>query len=335
MRSDRSGSFRGGSGGGSPRRRARSDSQPRRRDEGPASRPRGAPGRPAAGSKRRSRASRTGPPGPEPTRHPTRAAVIGGRAKSQPSRGDVAEAWYDARDSAGQFDAAALVRHAEWASLVPSIESAGADPATALPRLAEYIASVLSWNRSVSNLISASDESRLVSRHLAESLEPAGWLAESGARRWVDLGSGAGFPALPLAIIGVGEKWLLVESRRPKTLFLRRTTQQLGLTHVTVAHSRLEDLLHRDAQGEHDPSAASAGGFPFDAFTSRATLTLAPTLELAASSLRAGGHAFLWKGSARAAEKATPRAGAERWRDGGERELGSSQIAVCNFILIK
>ena len=174
-----------------------------------------------------------------------------------------------------------------------------------------------------------------MSRHLAESLEPAGWLAESGARRWIDLGSGAGFPALPIAIVGIGEKWLLVESRRPKALFLRRVTQQLGLAHVLVAHARLEELLQRQRQGEPDADAARAGGFPFDAFTSRATLTLAPTLEMASSSVHPGGHAFLWKGSGRVDEKASNPRWQDQWSDGGEKILTSGQIAVCNFLLKK
>jgi 16S rRNA (guanine(527)-N(7))-methyltransferase RsmG len=243
-----------------------------------------------------------------------------------------ADAWLLGRGPTGDFDFGALTQHPEWAALIPSIERAGGVPSIALPRLAFYIAAVLSWNRTVSNLISRGDEDRLVSRHLAESLEPAGWLAESRAQRWIDLGSGAGLPALPIAIIGVGDKWLLVESRRPKILFLRRITQQLGLSQVYVAHARLEDLLHREQAGEPDQDAVRAGGFPFDAFTSRATLTLSPTLEMAAQSVRPGGHSFLWKGSRRTEEKASSREWGEHWEEGRELILESGQTAVCNFI---
>jgi 16S rRNA (guanine527-N7)-methyltransferase len=212
------------------------------------------------------------------------------------------------------------------------VERAGASASIVLPRLAEFVADVLDWNRSVSNLVSRNDESRLVSRHLVESLEPAAWLAGSNARRWIDLGSGAGFPALPIAIAGVGEKWLLVESRRPKTLFLRRVTHKLGLTNVGVAHSRLEDLLSRESMGDHDPEVEKAGGFPFDGFTSRATLILGPTLELAAASVRPGGHAFLWKGSGRETEKGSAAGWSRLWRSEGEMILEAGLTAVCNFL---
>ena len=242
-------------------------------------------------------------------------------------------AWIAVRDADGSFPFAALAEHPEWAALTPSIERAGGDVAAALPRLAQYIAAVLQWNRTVSNLISRSDEARLVSRHLAESLEPAGWLKEFGAERWVDLGSGAGFPALPLALVGVGAKWLLVESRRPKTLFLRKLTQDLGLENVHIAHARLEELVHGDDLGDPHPEALRAGGFPFDALTSRATMTLPPTLEIAEACVRPGGHAFLWKGSARIREKAENTAWNERWDEGRELVFEDGNIAVCNFIL--
>ena len=259
----------------------------------------------------------------------------GGRSDSGNIPRTVAEAWLEARKDGGRFDAGALVQHAEWAALVPFIERAGADPTSALPRLADYAALALNWNRTVSNLISRSDEGRLISRHLSESLEPAGWLKQFGARRWVDLGSGAGFPALPLTIIGIGEKWLLVESRRPKTLFLRRVVQDLALTNVEVAHARLEDLISRERLSDSDPEVVRAGGFPFDAFTSRATLTLPPTLNMAAECLPPGGHAFLWKGSGRTEEQAGSPIWAERWIVEPEMPLESGQIAICNFVLAK
>jgi len=257
------------------------------------------------------------------------------RGRPEPGAIDSANAWLATRDASGRFDHAALIEHTDWAALVPAIERARADASVVLPRLAEYLALVLTWNRTVSNLISRGDESRLVARHLGESLDPAGWLAQFHSGRWIDLGTGAGFPALPLAISGIGSKWLLVESRRPKTLFLRRVIQDLGLTNVEVVHARLEDLVERARQGDDDSEVIRAGGFPFDAFTSRATLTLAPTLALAAQCLRVGGHALLWKGSGRVEEKLASSGWAEHWTDAGEHALGSGAIAICNFILRK
>lgn len=145
---------------------------------------------------------------------------------------------------------------------------------------------MLEWNRGVSNLVSRHDEPRIVERHLIESVFPARLIAGFSPKRFVDFGSGAGLPAVPLALCGIGEQWTLVESRRNKTLFLRKIQQDNGLRNLDVRTGRLEVLV------DEDPAALAC-----DAFTSRATAAVGPTLELATRIVESGGHAFLWKGS--------------------------------------
>ena len=163
-----------------------------------------------------------------------------------------------------------------------------------LSRLRAFAAELLRWNRGVSNLISRADEPRLVERHLGESLAGVAVINALDCNRLVDFGSGGGFPALPLAISGVGKSWILVESRRNKTLFLRRVIEALSIPSVIVATGRLEVLI------EQEPEALQC-----DALTSRATMKVGPTLEMAARIVRPGGHAILWKGSGLAQELAT------------------------------
>ena len=155
-----------------------------------------------------------------------------------------------------------------------------------LARLRSFALELLHWNRGVSNLISHADESRLVERHIAESLAGAPVLRQLACTHIVDLGSGGGFPAIPLAIAGVGGRWTLVESRRNKTLFLRRVVERLELRDIAVLTGRLEVLV------ETEPDAPQCDGF-----TSRATMKADPTLALAARIVRPGGYAVLWKGS--------------------------------------
>lgn len=212
----------------------------------------------------------------------------------------------------------------DWKGLAAVIESAGGEPALALERLKHLTRELLQWNRSASNLISGADEARVVERHVMESLAPAQWMRASGLSRWMDLGSGGGFPALPLAICGVGEHWTLVESRRTKTLFIRKSIQDMGLKNITVVNDRIENL--------HE-SAELAG--QFDGFTSRATMKLAPTLESATHFVRIGGEAFLWKGSGRDAEMQEDTAWRVSWRLDGVRTIGSGLAAVCRFIRVK
>jgi 16S rRNA (guanine527-N7)-methyltransferase len=191
-----------------------------------------------------------------------------------------------------------------------------AEVAGAKARLKAFAEMVISWNRTVSNVMSKHDEPRIVTRHLLESLAPAKTLRGRGLESWIDFGSGAGFPAIPLAIAGVGSSWLLVESRRPKTLFLRKSIESLELRHVQVATSRLE-VLEAERHG-------------FDGFTSRATEGLKLTLELAAPRVRTGGMAVLWRGSARAAEMADAPWQAD-WDPGPVTRLPDSLAEVAEF----
>jgi 16S rRNA (guanine527-N7)-methyltransferase len=197
---------------------------------------------------------------------------------------------------------------------------AGADANLAIEQLRKYSRLLLEWNRSASNLISRNDEPRIVERHLLESVAPAHWLKESGCAKWIDFGSGAGLPALPLAIAGLGGRWTLVESRRTKTLFMRKAIQELALSNIVTVNDRLENFVE-------DPANAAA----FDGFTSRATLKLGPTLSLAARIIAPGGSAFLWKGSGREAEMQEDADWRGAWEHTGILGVGSGPNVVVRF----
>jgi 16S rRNA (guanine527-N7)-methyltransferase len=270
-----------------------------------------------------------GPPRPEQSQHPLRSKARArrpGGGPLEPRSTSDSDAWL-ADKRAGAFDAAALMQRAEWAGIARLLEPLGGDPLAVLPRLAEYAARVLAWNRSVSNLISRADEARLVSRHLAESLEPAAWIAASGVGRALDFGSGAGLPAVPLALAGVCPEWVLVESRRPKILFLRKTLQDMKIDTVEPVHGRLEDVVDARLDESHSDFQLN----DLDVFTSRATLTLEPTLRLAADIVRTGGIAYLWKGSRRQEEMAACDCEAIGWKAAGEFALTGGEVAVIKF----
>lgn len=208
-----------------------------------------------------------------------------------------------------------------WGLVEQHLVRAGADPAITLPRIRRYAEILLEWNRGFSNLISASDENRLVERHILESLAPAAWIRETSPKTIMDFGSGGGFPAILLAIAGIGERWVLVESRRNKTLFLRKIVEEIELRGVEVELARLELLL--------DDSGRLGR---FDAFTSRATLRLGPTLALAANWVRGGGSAYLWKGSRKVQEMADDRHWEKSWEPSDSFDIGSGQTSVARFV---
>lgn len=103
-------------------------------------------------------------------------------------------------------------------------------------QLAQYLELVRKWNRSY-NLVSKGDLDHLVTRHLLDSLAIQPYL-KPGAL--LDVGSGAGFPGLPLAVMEPGRPVILLDSAGKKTRFLRHVVRTLGLQNIEVVHSRVE-----------------------------------------------------------------------------------------------
>jgi len=94
------------------------------------------------------------------------------------------------------------------------------------------------WSRKT-NLLSCGSARELVERHLLDSLAISPLLPKEGPL--VDLGSGAGFPGLPLAIQRPDQTFLLVEARRKRVSFLREVRRTLQLPNVEVHEGRAED----------------------------------------------------------------------------------------------
>ncbi len=105
-------------------------------------------------------------------------------------------------------------------------------------RLAAYLALLTRWNR-VMNLTGIRELGELVDRHLIESIALMPLLR---GERIADVGSGAGLPGLPLAILQPERAFTLIESRAKRVRFLRQVVLELGLTNATVAHGRAEHL---------------------------------------------------------------------------------------------
>jgi 16S rRNA (guanine527-N7)-methyltransferase len=104
--------------------------------------------------------------------------------------------------------------------------------------LTDYLNLLVKWNR-VYNLTGISEADELIGRHLVESLALAPVLRGS---RVVDVGTGAGLPGIPLAIVRRDIRFALVESRAKRVRFLRHVAGSLGLANVEVRHARVEDL---------------------------------------------------------------------------------------------
>lgn len=104
-----------------------------------------------------------------------------------------------------------------------------------------YIDLLLKWNARV-NLTAVRNPEEIVRRHFGESFFAARTLlSERPARRVIDLGSGAGFPGVPLAMLSPESEVTLIEARRKKGTFLKEVIIALGLGNVDVYTDRGED----------------------------------------------------------------------------------------------
>ncbi len=134
------------------------------------------------------------------------------------------------------------------------------------------------------NLIRFRNREELSIRHIQDSIIP---FDSENLRpvtgKCVDIGSGGGFPSIPLAIIFDQTEFHLVESERRKAEHLSSASERLGLKNVTVHNMRVEDFSkqHREE---------------FDFCTMRAVASTSMSLEYAVPSLKTGGIIYLYKG---------------------------------------
>jgi 16S rRNA (guanine527-N7)-methyltransferase len=117
-----------------------------------------------------------------------------------------------------------------------------------LQQICAYLELLMKWNAKT-NLTALRDEKNIVIRHFGESLFAARTALPSAAQELsvIDLGSGAGFPGLPLKIYRPSVRLTLIESQNKKATFLKEVVRTLRLEDVVVFNGRGEDC---PAKGE-------------------------------------------------------------------------------------
>lgn len=103
----------------------------------------------------------------------------------------------------------------------------------------------------------------------------------------LDVGSGGGFPALPLAIVMPETKFVLLEAEQKKVNWLQAAKQEMQLSNVEIIRGRAETLARQVALREQ-----------FEVVTARAVAELRVLLEYTLPFVRVGGHLIAWKGPA-------------------------------------
>ena len=145
-----------------------------------------------------------------------------------------------------------------------------------IDQLIAYADLLEKWNRAY-NLTAIRDRREIFSRHLIESLSIASFVT---GRRRLDVGTGAGLPGVPLAILEPSVTYILLDSNGKKTRFLTEVKRSLGLSNIEVQTARVE---------KWHPGA------PFDAIVTRAFADLATTCQRIGHVLAHQGMLFAMK----------------------------------------
>jgi 16S rRNA (guanine527-N7)-methyltransferase len=149
----------------------------------------------------------------------------------------------------------------------------------ALPEAASFkilLAELKQWN-SHTNLTAIRDDQGIVEKHFFDSLTVLEAIP-SGAKKHIDIGSGAGFPGIPIAIVRPELQVTLIESVQKKVAFLNHIVEKLQLKNVTVINDRAENLGHTKTLREQ-----------YDSATGRAVAELRVLVEYTLPFLKIGG----------------------------------------------
>lgn len=153
-------------------------------------------------------------------------------------------------------------------------------------KLLRYHALLMDWNTRM-DLTAVTDEAEMMDRHYVDSLMALrfGLIPRKG--RIIDVGTGAGFPGMPLALACPDVQVTLMDAQQKRLTFLQAVIDELQVRNVTLVHSRAEDgarlPLHREQ---------------YDLAVARAVAPLAVLAEYLLPYVRVGGSALCWKGPA-------------------------------------
>ncbi|MNV25861.1 Ribosomal RNA small subunit methyltransferase G [compost metagenome] len=155
----------------------------------------------------------------------------------------------------------------------------------AIDQFETYYRELVSWNEKM-NLTGITDRDQVYTKHFFDSLSLAFFVNMEKVESLADIGSGAGFPGIPLKIAFPHLQLTIADSLSKRISFLQHVCDELGLKGVTLVHGRAEDIGRLPAHRDH-----------YDLVTARAVARMALLNEFCLPFARKGGEFAAMKGS--------------------------------------
>lgn len=174
-----------------------------------------------------------------------------------------------------------------------------------------YMTNLLEWNEKI-NLTAITEEDDIILKHFIDSLTILEYIPEKS--NVIDVGTGAGFPGIPLKIVREDINMTLMDSLNKRITFLNEVINKLGLKKINAIHSRAEELAKMPEHREK-----------YDIAVSRAVANLSTLSEYMIPFVKVGGKCICMKGSNIEEELETAK--------NAIKELGGEIEKVINFKL--
>lgn len=147
-----------------------------------------------------------------------------------------------------------------------------------------YMEGILSWNKMV-NLTSITDPEEFIEKHYMDSLLCVSYDEFQNSNSIIDVGTGGGFPGVPLAIAAPEKEFLLIDSLNKRIKIINELCEKAEIKNVTAIHGRAEELAKNKKYRQK-----------FDLCVSRAVANLSVLSEYCLPFIKKGGWFLAYKG---------------------------------------
>lgn len=153
-----------------------------------------------------------------------------------------------------------------------------------LVQFEKYMDGILEWNKNI-NLTAITEKDDFVLKHYVDSVLGVNLPEYDTAKKIIDVGTGGGFPGIPLAIVSPDKNFVLADSLNKRLKVINTLTDECGILNVETVHGRAEELARKKDMREK-----------FDLCVSRAVANMSVLLEYCLPFIKTGGYLLAYKG---------------------------------------